>query len=89
MYGLPLSQLSILFILTVKPKPNSMDNQLLSSTPSNKPFDFKDFLGFKMMITLKVIPILYAVVAVIITLASLGMMVSGGGHRGIMTALSV
>ena len=57
-----------------------MDNQQTdAAVPAKEPFNFSDFLQFRRMITLQIIPILYAIVAVIITLASLGMMFSGGG----------
>lgn len=45
-------------------------------------FNWKDFLSFKTMITLKVIQILYVVVAIIITLSGLGMMFAGGRSSG-------
>ncbi len=60
-----------------------MDNQQTpAAVPAKEPFNFSDFMQFKRMITLQVIPILYAVVAIIITLASLAMMFSGGGRGG-------
>ena len=60
-----------------------MDNQqTLAEIPTKEPFNFSDFIQFKRMITLQVIPILYAVVAIIITLASLAMMFSGGSRSG-------
>lgn len=59
-----------------------MDNQQpIADVPAKEPFNFSDFLQFRRMITLKIIPILYVIVAVIITLTSLGMMFSGGGSR--------
>ena len=60
-----------------------MDNQQTpAAAPAKEPFNFSDFIQFKRMITLQVIPILYAVVAIIITLASLAMMFSGGDRGG-------
>lgn len=57
-----------------------MENQIHSSITETNKFNFKDYLSFKQMITLKFIPIVYIVVAVIITLMGLVMMFSGGGR---------
>lgn len=42
-------------------------------------FDWKDFLSFKTMITLKIIQIMYVVIAIIITIGGLVTMFNGGG----------
>ena len=58
-----------------------MDNQQnLPQASVKESFNFMDFLQFKRMITLQVIPILYALVAIIITLGALAMMFSGNGR---------
>jgi uncharacterized membrane protein len=60
-----------------------MEQQNLLPTQTEKqPFNFMDFLQFKRMITLQVIPIFYTIVAVIITIGALGMMFAGGSSRG-------
>jgi hypothetical protein len=53
-------------------------------TNSQKPggFNWKDFLSFKTMITLRIIQIVYVVIAVIITLGGLATMFSGGRSSG-------
>lgn len=61
-----------------------METQNFIPVPNQKePFNFMDFLQFKRMITLQVIPVFYAIVAALITLGSLAMMFSGsrGGSR--------
>ncbi|MFT3949240.1 MAG: DUF4282 domain-containing protein [Agriterribacter sp.] len=45
-------------------------------------FEWKDFLSFKTMITLKIIQIMYVVIAVIITIGGLATMFSGGRSGG-------
>ena len=45
-------------------------------------FDWKDFLSFKTMITLKIIQIMYVVIAIFITLTGLGAMFSGSSRGG-------
>jgi len=46
-----------------------------------EPFNFMDFLDFKRMITLQVIPVFYAIVAMVITVGSLFMMFAGSRGR--------
>lgn len=57
------------------------EDQISQGVQGKETFNLTDFLQFKRMITLQVIPLLYAIVAIIITLASLVMMFSGGGNR--------
>lgn len=54
----------------------------LPVSATKEPFNLIDFLQFKRMVTLQVIPILYAIVAVIITLGGIALMFSGGNSRG-------
>jgi hypothetical protein len=59
-----------------------METNITPTVQKSKGFDWKDFLSFKTMITLKIIQIVYAVVAAIITIGGLMTMFSGGGSRG-------
>ncbi|HMH34251.1 MAG TPA: DUF4282 domain-containing protein [Puia sp.] len=47
--------------------------------PTKFKFDFKEFISFRQMIALKIIQILYVVVAILITLFALVTMFKGGG----------
>jgi hypothetical protein len=47
--------------------------------PAKFKFDFKEFISFRQMIALKIIQILYIVVAILITLFALMTMFKGGG----------
>ena len=58
------------------------EQPVVSNVSPGESFNMKDYLQFKRMITLQIIPVLYVVVAVIITLASIGMMFGGGRGYG-------
>lgn len=59
-----------------------METNISPTAQRSNGFDWKDFLSFKTMITLKIIQIMYAVVAVIITIGGLATMFSGGRSSG-------
>jgi len=48
----------------------------------NQVFDWADFLSFKSMISLRIIQVLYAIVAVVLTLWSLKLLFLGGDDFG-------
>ncbi len=58
------------------------EQNVLRNYQEKEPFNFMDFLQFKRMVTLQVIPVFYAIIAGIITLGGLIMMFSGGSRRG-------
>lgn len=59
-----------------------METNINPNFQKSNGFDWKDFLSFKTMITLKVIQIMYLIIAVVITIAGISTMFSGGSSRG-------
>lgn len=59
-----------------------MESGINSNVQKSSGFNWGDFLSFKTMITLKVIQIMYVIIAAIITIGGLVTMFSGGSGRG-------
>ena len=52
----------------------------METTNNSKGFNWSDFLSFKMMITLKIIQIVYVIIAALITIGGLISMFTGGDN---------
>lgn len=59
-----------------------METGINSNVQKSSGFNWSDFLSFKTMITLKVIQIMYVIIAALITIGGLVTMFSGGSSRG-------